>query len=407
MVTLEGKQFKLNGANFYPMVMNYAVELTMPNGSGSSGWPNSYLTPYVEYGVNNGPNGGPGNYIFECTNSSQCEADLLTDWTYLSTLHFNTIKVAGFYPKFQFNGGSPNFFFNIRETGSYTWHYLPIDLYTANDPGLDFVLDQYERLLQLADQAGVKLIFNMIGQKSDFVQFPGPDNDEIEYYNKFLDHLAARVAGSMYSHTVLAFDLWNEPCYFDSSGNKTKEQACEIISQWYATVKTHGSTPLVTIGTCGSGDVWFYDPGVLKVDFHSLHVYPDFRDFEDRTDPVIQQRALSRMYDELYWFNKISPVPWIIGEVSFAASSNLPLTYPGNNGAHGTLADQSAFIQLMLDATCNSGGSGFSWWWFQDGWYFENSPHEAHWGMLERGYATGTTAAEKPLVNTFRNYSLP
>ncbi len=57
--------------------------------------------------------------------------------------------------------------------------------------------------------------------------------------------------------------------------------------------------------------------------------------------------------------------------------------------------------------TCNSGGSGFSWWSFQDGWYFENSPFEAHWGMLERGYATGDVAGEKPMVNVFRNYSLP
>ncbi len=57
--------------------------------------------------------------------------------------------------------------------------------------------------------------------------------------------------------------------------------------------------------------------------------------------------------------------------------------------------------------TCNCGGSGFSWWWFQDGWYFDKSPHEAHWGMLERGYAIGDVAGEKPMVNVFRNYSLP
>ena len=408
-VYLEGKQFKLNGTNFYPMVMNYAVELTMPNGSGASGWPNSYVTPYIEYGVNNGPSGGLGSYIFECTNSSQCEADILTDWTYLSTLNFNAIRVAGFYPKYQHNGGNPNFFFSIRETGSYNWEYLPINLFVPNDPGLNFVLDQYEKVMELADQTGMKLIFNMIGQKSHFAQLSGPNNDEIDYYNVFLDKLATRVAGSIYAHTVLAYDLWNEPCYFDVSFEKTKENTCEIISQWYTTVKSHGATPLVTIGTCGSGDSWFYDPAVLKVDFHSLHIYPDWRDFEDRTDPIMQQRAISRIYDELYWFNKISSVPWIIGEIGFAASVNLPVSPPqsNQNGAHGTLADQANFAQLVLDATCNSGGSGFSWWYFQDGWYFENSPHEAHWGMLERGYATGVTVAEKPIVNTFDSYTLP
>ncbi|MBK7681640.1 MAG: T9SS type A sorting domain-containing protein [Bacteroidetes bacterium] len=412
-VTLDGKQFKVNGANFYPMVMNYAVELTMPYNSGANGWPNSYVTPYVEYGVNNGPIPPLGalEYIFECTNNNQCETDILTDWTYLSTppLKFNTIRVAGFYPKYQHNGGNPNFFFSIRETGSYNWEYLPINLFVPNDPGLNFVLDQYEKLMELADQTGMKLIFNMIGQKSIFAQMPGPNNDEIDYYDKFLEHLATRVAGSPYAHTVLAYDLWNEPCYFDESFSKTKENTCEIISQWYTTVKTHGSTPLVTIGTCGSGDSWFYDPAVLKVDFHSLHIYPDWKDFEDRTDPLIQQRAISRIFDELYWFNKISPVPWIIGEIGFAASVNLPVSPPptNQNGAHGNLTDQANFAQLVLDATCNSGGSGFSWWYFQDGWYFKDSPHEAHWGMLERGYATGDPIAEKPIVTTFKNYTLP
>ncbi|MBP6511394.1 MAG: T9SS type A sorting domain-containing protein [Bacteroidia bacterium] len=412
-VTLDGKQFKINGANFYPMVMNYAVELTMPYNSGANGWPNSYVTPYVEYGVNNGPIPPLGalEYIFECTNNNQCETDILTDWTYLSTppLKFNTIRVAGFYPKYQHNGGNPNFFFSIRETGSYNWEYLPINLFVPNDPGLNFVLDQYEKLMELADQTGMKLIFNMIGQKSIFAQMPGPNNDEIDYYDKFLEHLATRVAGSPYAHTVLAYDLWNEPCYFDESFSKTKENTCEIISQWYTTVKAHGSTPLVTIGTCGSGDSWFYDPAVLKVDFHSLHIYPDWRDFEDRTHPVIQQRAISRIFDELYWFNKISPVPWIIGEIGFAASVNLPVSPPltNQNGAHGNLTDQANFAQLVLDATCNSGGSGFSWWYFQDGWYFDKSLHEAHWGMLERGYATGDPIAEKPIVTTFKNYTLP
>lgn len=408
-VTLDGKQFRLNGANFYPMVMNYAVELTMPSGSGAAGWQNSYVTPYIEYGINNGPNGGPGSYIFECTNSTQCEADILTDLNYLKSINFNTIRVAHFYPKYKNNGGNPSFFFNIRETGTYDWHYININLFVPNDPGLNFVLDQYEKLMQLADQAGMKLIFNMIGQSSTFEQVPGPNNDEIDYYDKFLEHLATRVAGSPYAHTVLAYDLWNEPCYFDESFSKTKKNTCEIISQWYTTVKAHGSTPLVTIGTCGSGDSWFYDPAVLKVDFHSLHIYPDWRDFEDRTHPVIQQRAISRIFDELYWFNKISPVPWIIGEIGFAASVNLPVSPPltNQNGAHGNLTDQANFAQLVLDATCNSGGSGFSWWYFQDGWYFDKSPHEAHWGMLERGYATGDPIAEKPIVTTFKNYILP
>ncbi len=401
-VTIEGKQFKLNGANFYPMVMNYGVELTRQQ---NTNWNNSYLTPYVEYGVNAGPNGGPNSYFFECNNLNQCKNDIIADWTYLVSKGFNTIRVAGFYTKFQDN---PNkLFFKCRESYMDLEYYINLDPFTPGDPGCTFILDQYENLMQIAEAAGVKLIFNLIGTNSQFTQFPGNNNDEIEFYNAFFNLLASRISISPFANSVLAVDLWNEPCYEDESNKKDKQETCEIVSTWYNTFKSFGTTPLVTLGTCGSGDIWFYDPGVLKVDFFSLHIYPEWRAFEDKTDPAIQQRAISRVYDELYWFNKISPYPWIVGETSLAASANLQVLPQG--GANGTLADQSNYAQLIMDATCSCGGSGFSWWWFQDGWWLKDpsEPHPAHWGILERGYATGVAIAEKPIVNTFMNYTLP
>lgn len=394
-VTIEGKQFKLNGANFYPMVMNYGVELTRQQ---NTNWNNSYLTPYVEYGVNAGPNGGPNSYFFECNNLNQCKNDILADWTYLVSRGFNTIRVAGFYTKFQDN---PNkLFFKCRESYMDLEYYINLDPFTPGDPGCTFILDQYENLMQIAETAGVKLIFNLIGTNSQFTQFPGNNNDEIEFYNAFFNLLASRISISPFANSVLAVDLWNEPCYEDQSYIKDKQETCEIVSTWYNTFKSFGTTPLVTLGTCGSGDIWFYDPGVLKVDFFSLHIYPEWRAFEDKTDPAIQQRAISRVYDELYWFNKISPYPWIIGETSLAASANLQVQPQG--GANGTLADQANYAQLIMDATCSCGGSGFSWWAFQDGWWLENTsiPHPAHWGILERGFSTGASA-QKPVAALF------
>ena len=402
-VYLEGKQFKLNGANFYPMVMNYAVELTKAQGDP---WQNSYVTPYVEYGINNGPNGGPLSYFFECNNQTQCYTSLLNDWTYLQSLGFNTIRVAGFYPIF--NENNIPFSFKCRESTSLSNYYITINPSDPNDPGLLLVLDQYEQLIQLANSLNLKLIFNTIGRKSDFASVPGPANDEIDYYDAFVDQLSNRiVSNSTLQNTVLALDVWNEPCYHDSSNNKTKEETCEIISRWYNTIKAHGDFPLVTIGTCGSNDVLFYDPSVLKVDFHSLHVYPEWRSFEDKTDPLIQQRAISRVFDELYWFNKTSPYPWILGETGFIASAILPVQSVG--GPHGSLSDQVNFAQLIMDATCNSGGSGFSWWAFQDGFYNTVEPASNHFGILERGYSTPTSPGgpEKPVANVFRNYVKP
>lgn len=403
-VTIEGKQFKLNGANFYPMVMNYGVEITKQQGNA---WSSGYITPYVEYGVNGGPAGNFQSYFFECTSGVQCESDLLNDWLYIKSKGFNTIRVAHFYPRFDVYGLT--FGFIGRESSSPPagpGFAFPVDPFNLTDPGLNFLLDRYEQLMQIAALADMKLIFNMIGEKIvRFKPLPGPDNDQLEYYTAFLYKLANRIANSPNKSVVLAYDIWNEPCYTDKALNKSKEEACEIISSFRNAIKSNGETPLITIGTCGSGDVWFYDPAVLNVDYHSLHVYTEFRTFEDKTDPAVQLRAISRVYDELFWFNKISPVPWIIGETGYTASTNLSVQ--PNSGTDGTLADQANFAQLLLDATCNSGGSGFSWWWFQDGFWDIDNPGANHFGMLERGYATGDPASEKPVVSVFAGYTKP
>ncbi len=404
VVTIDGKQFKLNGGNFYPMVMNYGVEITKQSGGG---WTQSHITPYIEYGVNSGPTGS--TYSYECTDQTLCLSSIEDDWTYLEGIGFNTIRVAGFYPKYDEQFGF--FYFNCRAAYNVNSFYkIPVNPFNATDPGLIFILDQYESLMQVANTVGVKLIFNMIGAKSNFLSKPGNNNDEIEYYNAFLNKLSSRVASlSNLSHTVLAYDLWNEPCYHDASNDKTKQQTCEIIDMWYNTVKSHGPTPLVTLGTCGSGDEWFYDPTVIKVDFHSLHVYPHWQSYEDKTDPTMQQRALSRIYDELYWFNKASPVPWIMGEIGFTASANLSVQPIG--GTNGTLQEQANFAQAVMDATCNCGGSGFSWWAFQDGYWNTTDPGSNHYGMLERGYVTPASSGgglpEKLVANVFNSYIKP
>lgn len=47
LVTLEGKQFKLNGSNFYPRVINYEVEISSPDPATTTWQSDGYITPLL------------------------------------------------------------------------------------------------------------------------------------------------------------------------------------------------------------------------------------------------------------------------------------------------------------------------------------------------------------------------
>lgn len=396
LVTIEGKQFKLNGANFYPTVLNYSVEISSPSPGTSTWQTNGYITSFVDYNDNSC---GTGGGCFECNNGVTCTTQLQDEFNYMAGMGFNTLRIAGFYPRFQ----SGQLVWQGRDNPDRNWFYIPIDPNNSSDPGLQFVFSMYEDMLAVANNTinsvtmqpqPMKIILLMIGSSSYFTP------TEVNAYNDFLRALATYINTSPNKSAVLAYDLWNEPCWEDWS-YKSKEEACEVIKTWYNTAKTFDPDHLITLGSCGTSDASEYDPSIIKVDFISVHFYPGWLPFEDRNLPYYQQLAQKRVYNEIYWINKSSPYPWIVGETGFTASNFHTIA----QGLNGTVSDQQNYAQQTLDATCNCGGSGYSWWAYQDGyWADPNCPGCEFYGLLERGYAPSSTA-EKDAVTNFRNYS--
>jgi len=113
---------------------------------------------------------------------------------------------------------------------------------------------------------------------------------------------------------------------------------------------------------------------------------------------LLQEKMRKRTANYLYWFNQASIVPWIVGETGFTASASHSIS----EGLNGTLADQGKFVEYTLDAVCNCGGSGFSWWQYQDVWW--TTPDECYLGLLERATLPQPSAEKQPAVNHFRNY---
>lgn len=79
-ITLDGKQFKLNGANFYPVIMNYGVSSQYRLGS-----PNlHYLGNEKDYDM---------NWFSECNDQAGCSADRRRHFRQLKRKGFNTIRI--------------------------------------------------------------------------------------------------------------------------------------------------------------------------------------------------------------------------------------------------------------------------------------------------------------------------
>jgi hypothetical protein len=375
-VTLSGNQFRLNGNNFYPMAMNYGVQMVSNDGV-------FFLSPDRCYITND----------FECGNTTTCDAQIQRDLNYIAGMGFNTLRIIGLDPDY-LPGQGLVFKCTVNDHASPPHQHFELPIYPSHnsDPGMLTILSLYDKILELAHNASLKVIFNITGKKQTL------DNTEINTWGEFLAAVASHFSNSAHNNALLAYDLINEPGY-TITPDKTKQEACEIISTWYDAIKANDPHHLVTIGNYGLTDIFSFDPSILKVDFNSFHFYPSFRFYEDRTDPLIQELARKRMANYLYWAQQVSIVPWIIGETGFTAS----ISHGIHEGLEGTLADQGDYVQFTLDAVCNCGGRGYSWWQYQD--VFWGNPGSDFIGLLERNFVPSPVAEKQLAVNYFRNYT--
>jgi len=390
-VTIQGKQFKLNGNNYYPMVMNYSIESVVHNST-------YFISPDHSFNTSND---------FECTNLSSCNGQIQNDFNYIAGMGFNAVRLA-IYPKYYPGTG---FYLRFKCLDQSVCDSIIINPDDPYDPGLHILLSYYDDILARANatvnsvtsqNAPLKIIFILLGYHSDL------NTTELSAWNDLFEAISAHIATASNNDALFAYDLINEPCY-SVSPMKTKEDACNMINTWYSTINANDPDHLVTIGSCGYEDVTSFDPAILKLDFLSLHFYPDFQEYENRSLPSVQQTAITRSLNKVYWTQQNSALPFIIGETGFTASINYPdyATQIIPLGFNGSITDQATYALQTLNATCNCGSSGYSWWSYQDVSYSDPGPSFGgnFFGLLERNHAPESSAEKQPTVNNFRNYT--
>lgn len=369
-VRLEGKQFiDHNGNPIYPLLVNWGA-LIQTDGV------NYYPSPYNGY--------GPGN-SFECVNEGGCRQQILNQFNNIRSMGFNGIRLFGLYP--EVNPSTGDYFFNV-----YNQNINILTKNVSNPSELNILLNVYSDLLEIAaDVTGPPfyIIINTGGQKNK-------DGNTLLYswtsfqpqYINFLTQLGQQLKNEP---LLLAYDFYNEPCYHISfdSGVLNKEEACTLVSEWVDAIRIHDAKHLTTIGNCWDESIRF-DPSCLKIDFNSPHFYP-YAAFYGHTEQTRVWDYEDQVKGLLYWMGKNMPIPWIIGEVGFAANDGVLPAPTWQDNFNGTEAEQGDFASFLVNRNRDCAASGFSWWSYADYfWAPDNSTNRGtnYFGLLKREITT-------------------
>lgn len=178
------------------------------------------------------------------------------------------------------------------------------------------------RMVQQADSAGLRVML--------LIKPPLDD-----YWRAYTIGLMKRLADLP---ALWAYDMMNEPLYFDPEPRRDKEEAVAIVRQWRQLVRTYAPHQLFTVATAEPIEVFEWDPSMLPVDFIEMHTYHPLR-----------------VQAEMWWYSHYCGKPWMVGETGLPA-----------DGDSVPYRDQVAFMWETYRYAKINGAAGYGWWEFQD-----------------------------------------
>lgn len=296
-VTLQGKKFRVKDQNFYPLSMNYIVDIVHNNQG------DFYIAPHHSYFTSN---------HFECQNEQECFDEVLNDFITIKNMGFNSIRLAGveFGPQIDQNGNYTIYpAFKSKDIDNNSM----ITPLTSNYNNIFYFI---QKSLDAATLADLKVQIIVGGQKIDDQTFRVP-------YLAYLQSIASHFSDNS---TLYAYDFKNEPLYFDT-GNYSKGEICNLVEDWHLAIKNNSPQHLTTLGLTTSSEVKDWNPGILKLDFLSFHLSSNIFD-------VVKS--------EIKWICETSRLPWIIKGTDYAGSTS-------RTGKQRTIQNQRNFAKATLE----------------------------------------------------------
>lgn len=309
-VSLNQNGFYYNDSSFFPLALNYIVDLQYGNGG-------LWASPAKEYDSVKG-------YLH--TTKDSCLMQLKKDMKLIKKMGFNTVRIVRIGEiTINSKNGELSVLANFKNKKD-TAIILSSGFRLSKNNSYDKYFTAIDEMLDVIGSVGLKVIF--LTRMSVDV-------------NSTETHLKKLVSYFKKSSTIMAYDFFNEPLYFDKQ-ERLKIAVYSKVNRWQKILAKNASNHLSTIGLVGIREVFEWDPNILAVDFISYHPY----EYEPE-----------QVRNELYWYSKYTAKPWIVGETGW---------YTSEENERDSLKTQKLFAFKTLEQSYNCGAKGYSWWQFKD-----------------------------------------
>ena len=282
--------FKIDGEKFFPLMVNYRVDYREIGDD-------IVASPTIYYENVN---------TYESDDKAELLTQMAAHFELVKSLGFNSLRVMADV---------------IREDDNGKYYHTPGGDFYLQGKTEKFI-ESINDVVSLADSYGLKVMLLLKPSMDEELE-----NLNIAIFKRFADN-----------PTIFAYDLMNEPLYFDTNPNRTKEDAAAIVKKWRKLVREYAPNHLLTIGFSEPIEVFEWDPSILSVDFIQIHTYHPLR-----------------IPNEIWWYSHYTGKPWMIGETSLPADND-SISYEL----------QARFVEQAYQYTIDCGGIGFGWWEFQD-----------------------------------------
>jgi hypothetical protein len=348
-VSIGSKNFRLHDKDFFLLAVNYIVALQT---DGNELWPRAG----VDYTVDSS---------HENLTKEACLKELRADMLLIKQMGFNTIRIVGMNEagiKNDSDKFSPLIYQVYRGKKKFEWQTL-----TDTASYLKY-FGAISELLNEVNNAGLKVIITLRIR---------PEVSTTEF---LLDRMTTYFRNDA---AVMAYDLFNEPLYFDKP-ERNKKEIYEVTKRWEKMCHRNAPRQLVTMGLEGIREVHAWDPATVNVDFVSFHPY---------------EHEPEQVRNEITWYNRFVKKPWIIGETAIPADDD-SVKYE----------TQKLFAEKTLAQAHNCGAWGYSWWQYKDVHW--QKYHSSYMGMINwkgethlPGDNLVVYGTVKPVAEVFQKYN--
>ena len=328
-IYLKDNHFELRNEKFFPVMLNYVISCRDIDNT-------FIISPSIDYEEVG---------VFESNTKEEIEHQMSGHFQLIKEMGFNSIRLCFDRIDSQINDKKIKYFY-----------------YT--DGKEYFINTDYEQIL-----SGLETLVNIAGEKGLrimlLIKNPWEDKDLEDFTKKILLHFKD-------NPVIFAYDLMNEPLYFDTDDLRNKTGLFKVISYWQDIIYEYAPNQLFTIGLAEPIEVNIWDPALLPVDFVAFHTYHPLR-----------------VKSEIYWYSTYCGKPWMLGETSLP-SDNDSIPYE----------HQTDFLREVYQYVVDCGGAGFGWWDFQEA---AHGNFEARFtGILNHEGITTTQDGRYSIIGTIK-----